>query len=114
MASGTPSAQVRVPVGDLIFFDPPLLLTLYYLGKIYKGCQRTADVGVKLIRWRNKNPGQARVGKKFEKKIKKSSHCRKLSHSDENTSTHILIPFGTIPYPYTLPKSQSYYIAELS
>ena len=26
----TLSAQVRIPVGDLVFFDPPLLLTLYY------------------------------------------------------------------------------------
>ena len=31
MTSGTPSAEVRVPVGDLTFFDSPLLLTLYYL-----------------------------------------------------------------------------------
>ena len=31
----TPSAQVRVPVGDLVFPPFPLLLTLYYWGKKY-------------------------------------------------------------------------------
>ena len=36
MASGTPSAQVRIPAGALIFLPPPpLMLTLYYWGKNY-------------------------------------------------------------------------------
>ena len=34
MASGTPSTQVQIPVGDLIS-PAPLMLIVYYLGEIY-------------------------------------------------------------------------------
>ena len=72
MASSTPSAQVRVPVGDLIFFDPPLLLTLYYLGeKVSDGGKISG--GVKIMLRRNNYPGWAQVGQKLEKK---SENCR--------------------------------------
>ena len=40
----TPSAQVRVPVGDLVF-PPPLMLTLYYLGKNIRERQRKGAAG---------------------------------------------------------------------
>ena len=49
------------------------------------------------------------MGQQFEKKI---SQCRKLSHSTKNTLFHILIHCETILYPYTLPKTLFYYIAE--
>ena len=49
MASGTPTAQVRITLtGPLFFFEPPLLLTSYYLGKNYKGASANG-------RWRQKN-----------------------------------------------------------
>ena len=52
MASGTPSVQVRIPVGDPIFRPPPpppLLLTLYYLGENLSG-------GGKIMRRQNNYP----------------------------------------------------------
>ena len=80
----TPSAQVRIPVGDLVFFDPPLLLTLYYYwGKNIPVAEKLSGGG-KIIRRRNKYPGQAQVGQKFEKK---SKNCR-----TENTLFQIFIP----------------------
>ena len=102
MASGTPSRQVRISLGDLNFHppppSPPLMLTLNYLGKNYKTAsaegrrrrtggtlrrknigerQRTAG-GVKIMR-RNIYPGRARVGQKLEeKKIHSAENCRAL------------------------------------
>ena len=95
----TPSAQVQVPVGDLIS-PPPLILTLYYLGKKYPAAEKLSS-GLKFVRRRNNYPGPVQVGQKFEKKIPK------LSHSAENTLFPILIPCEAIPYPYTLPKTLS-------
>ena len=90
MASGTPSAQVRVPVGDLT--SPPT-------------SAHTILLGGKIIR-RRKNYVAAEYlssagGPKNRKKI---SQCRKLSQSAENTVFHILIHCETIPYPDTFPK----------
>ena len=78
----TPSAQVRIPVGDLFFFDPPLLLTLYYYwgknfpvaeqlsgGKNYKGA--SADG-----RRRNNYPRRAQVSKISKKKSQGAQNCR--------------------------------------
>ena len=65
------------------------------------------------MRRRNIYPGRARVDQKFEIFFtEKISQCRKLSHIAENTPFHILIHCGTFPYPYILPKTRSYYIAE--
>ena len=102
MASGTPSVQVRIPVGDLI--SPPHSTSAHtiLLGEKLSG-------GVKIMLRRNNYPGRARVGQKIEKKI---LQCRKLSHTAENTLFHILIHCETIPYPYSLPKTLSLYIAE--
>ena len=72
------------------------MLTLYYLG------EKLSDCGVKLIRRRNNYPGWAHVCQKFEKK----------SYNAENTLLRFLIECGSILYPYTLPKTLSYYIAE--
>ena len=93
MASGTSSARVRIPEGDLIFFDPPLLLTLYILlgGKIITERQRKGAVGVreaggvKIMRRRNNYPVRARLDQKFEKKT---------SHSAENCRTLPKIPYS--------------------
>ena len=60
MASGTPSAHVRVPLGDLVFLPPPPPhLCSHYTtwGKNYKGAsaegsRREAGSGVKNIQWR--------------------------------------------------------------
>ena len=95
MASGTPSAQVRVPVGDLVFPPPPTSAHTILLGG------KLSDGGKIIPRRRNNYPGRSRVVQKFEKK------CPKPSHSTENTLFHILIHCETIPYPYTLPKTLS-------
>ena len=67
----TPSAQVRVPVGDLVS-PPPLMLTLYYLREKLSG-------GEKIIR-RPKNFAAAewlsRAGAGGPKIRKKSENCR--------------------------------------
>ena len=116
MASGTPSAQVRVPVGDLVF--PPFMLTLHYLGEKLSGSVSGRQVAEKIFR-RRKNypvaqklcggetiiPGGRRWPKSSKKSPKIAAQCRK-------SLFHILIHCETIPYPYTLPKTLSQYIAE--
>ena len=85
----TPSAQFRIPVGDLIFPLPPLLLTPYYLGKNYLAAENL--FGGRIFIWRlNKYPG----GRGCAKNLKKI-----LSHSVKN--------FRTVP---KIPHSISLYI----
>ena len=50
-ASGTPSAQVRVPVGDLISPPPTSAHTILLGGKIIREREQTAGAG-KIIRGR--------------------------------------------------------------
>ena len=85
MASSTLSAQDRIPAGDLIFFDPPLLLTLYYLG------EKLSDGG-KIIRRRNNYAAAEYLsragagGPKVRKKLSKTvAQCRKYPIPDLNT-----------------------------
>ena len=100
----TPSAQVRIPVGGLVFFDPPLLLTLYYYGGKSFPAAENLSGGGKIIRWRNNYPGRARVDQKFEKKFSK---CPKLSHSAENTLFHIFIHWTEL-YPIFIHWTELY------
>ena len=124
----TPSAQVRVPVGDFVFPPPPLLLTLYYYlgekltcgGKIirrpknYAAAQKLSG-GLKILRRRNNYPGRAQVGQKFEQNPKIVAQCRKypipylITLRDHSISLHITKNTILIHCRnYTL----SYYIAE--
>ena len=81
MASGTASAQVRVPLGDLVFppAPPPTYAHTILLG------EKISSGGLKTIRRRNNYPERAPMDQKFEKKM------QKLSHSAENTLFHIFI-----------------------
>ena len=94
MASGTPSAQVRLPVGDLVFFTPPpptyadtiLLgekLKIMLRQKIYKEASAGGS--------RRRTAGRRRVGQNFELFFEKLSLCRELLHSAEITLFHMLI-----------------------
>ena len=100
----TPSAQVGIPVGDLVFPPAPTCAHTILLGeKIIRERQRKGAVAEKLcggriIILRRKNyPAAGAGGSKVRKKI------RKLSHSSEKTLFQILIQCETIPYTYTLP-----------
>ena len=97
MASGTPSAKVRIPVTDLFFSTPTSARTILLLEK-YPVAEKICD-GRKILRQRNIYPGRAHPDQKFDKK---TSECRKVSHSAESTLFHC----GTIPYP--LPKTEHY------
>ena len=70
----TPSAQVRVPVGDVVFPPPQLMLTLYYLGEKLSG-------GLKIMRWWTIYTGRAQVAQKFEKKSEKCRAVPKIPYS---------------------------------
>ena len=76
MASGTPSAQIRVRVRDLVFSPspPPLMLTLYYWGKKYPAPEKLVSGRLKIIfggiilRERQRTAGAGAGGpKEFEK-----------------------------------------------
>ena len=77
MASGTPSAQVRIPKGDLVF--PPTYAHTILFGENLSG-------GVKIMLRRNIYPGGARVAKKMKK-----SHSADHSVSLYITKNTILI-----------------------
>ena len=67
---------------------PPHFCSHYFIwGEKYPAAEKLSS-GVKIIRRRNKYPGRARVGQRFDKKVSKKSHsdksCRtvpKLSYS---------------------------------
>ena len=110
----TPSLQVRIHVGDLVFHPPPplpnyshtILLGLKdYLGHTtwVSGRQVAEKISssVKIMRQRNKYPGRARVDQKFGKKI------RKMSHSAENTLFNIFIHWAEL-YPIYINWTELY------
>ena len=77
MASGTPTAQVRIPVADLIF--PPTHLCSHYTtwGKFIRRRRKNYPVAEYSSR-------RARVGQKFSKKSHGAETCRtvpKIPHS---------------------------------
>ena len=91
MASDTPSAQIWVPVKDLVFPPPHLCSHYTTLGKIIRRRKKISG-GVKIMQRRKNYPQRARVGQKPEKKI------RKLSHSVENIRTVPKIPYSISLY----------------
>ena len=98
-----------------------VMLTLYYLrkklsggsvktirrGKNYKGA--SADGRRRKIYAAAEHLSRVGTeGPKLQIFFSKKSHvCRKLPHSAKNTLFHMLIHCGTVPYPYTLPKTRS-------
>ena len=94
----------------LLFYHPPPPPHLPTYAHTILLVEKLSGGGVKIIRQhkfmrrQNSYPGRARLDRKFEKK----------SHSDEDNPFHILIHRGTIPNPYTVPKTLSQYIAVLS
>ena len=87
----TPSAQVRVPVGDLVF--PPHFCSHYTTtgGKIFRWRENypaaeNLSGGGKIIRRRNNYPGREQVGQKFKKK---SETCRTVPKIPYSISLYI-------------------------
>ena len=95
----TPSAQVRFPVGDLVF-PPP-----HFCSHYTTAAEKLPCGGVKTIRRRNNYPGRAQVGRNFEKKLtvpKSVAQCRK------NPIPYLYTLSQTIPYLYTLNRTIPY------
>ena len=82
MASGTPSSQVRIPVGDLPHLPPPAHLCSHYTtwGKNYPAAEKLS-AGVKINRRRHAYPGRAKVVQKCEKKTKNCRTVPKIPYS---------------------------------
>ena len=82
MASGTPSAEVRIPVGDLISPPPTSAHTILLGGKYIRERQRTVG-GAKVIRRLKKYPAakklSAQVGQKFDFFRKNFTVCKKVA-----------------------------------
>ena len=105
MASGTPSPQVRIPVGDLGFPPPPTNCSYYTTwGKKCSG-------GVKITRRRKNYPAAeylSRAGadgpKIWKKNPKVVAQCRKYPNPYLYTLSR------TIPYLYTLNRTIPYLI----
>ena len=95
MGSGTPSAQVRIPVGDLVF-PPPYLCSHYTTwGKINLRRKKISGGGI-IIR---AGAGGPKIQKKKPKTV---AQCRKYP-------IPYLYTFNqTIPYPYTLSRTIPY------
>ena len=102
----TPSAQVRVPVGDLVFPPPPPNSAhTILLGENYPAAEKLSRGGVKTIRRRNIYPGRAQVGQNFEKKLtvpKTVAQCRKYP------ILYLYTLSQAIPYLYTLNRTIPY------
>ena len=118
MASGTPSAQVRVPVGHLVFPTPhptPTYAHTILLGENYPAAEKVSRGGVKTIRRRNNYPGRMQVGRKFEKKLrvaKTVAQCRKYPipylYTLSQTIPYVNTLSRTIPYLNTLNRTIPY------
>ena len=105
MASGTPFAQVRIPVRDLIFPPPPTSAHTILLGRKIIRWRKNYPAAAKIcagriiIRRRNNYPAAGAGGPEIRKKNPKIvAQCRKYP---------FVIHCETIPYPYTLPKTLS-------
>ena len=106
MACGTVSNLRRRPG-----LPPQPMLTLCYLRKLIQRRKNYAAAeysfsGEIIIH------GGCGLTRKLKFVFEKTSQCRNLSHSAANNPFYILIHCETIPYPYTLPKTLSVYIAE--
>ena len=106
MASGTPSSLVRIPEGDILFFDPALLLTRYYRAKSYPAASNLCG-GRIIIRRRNNYPGRERVSQEIGKKSQIAENCRTVAKIVSQCQKY------PIPYPNTLrDHSISLYISK--
>ena len=103
----TPSAQVRVPVGDLGCPPPPTYAHTILLGWKIIRRRKNLSGGVKNYPGQNIYKGASADGKAGADGTKIRKKIRKLSDSAENTLFPILRHCETIPYPYTLPKTLS-------
>ena len=103
----TPSAQVRVPVADLVTPPPPPPTSAHtiLLGGKLSG-------GVKTIRRRNNYPGRAQVPKNSKKNPKFVAQCRKYPipylYTLSRTIRYLYTLNRTIPYLYTLNRTIPY------
>ena len=98
----TPSAQVRVPVGDLVF-PPPFSDHTILLGGKLTG-------GGKIIPRRHENfPAAVYISRAGAggPKIRKKLTAPKLSHSAKNTLFHIFIPWAKL-YPIFIHWTELY------
>ena len=107
MASATPSAHVRVPVGHLVFptpHPPPTYAHSILLGENYPEAEKVSRGGVKTIRRQNNYPGRTQVGRKFEKlRVPKTvAQCRKYP------IPYLYTLSQTIPYLYKLNRTIPY------
>ena len=80
----TPSAQVRVPVGDLVS-PPPTSAHTILQGENYPSAEKLSRGAVKTIRRRNIYPGRAQVPKNSEK----SENCRTVPKKHFSKSLYI-------------------------
>ena len=94
MASGTPSAQFRIPLTGPLPSPPPLNFCSHhtFCGKNYPVAEKLSDGGVKNMQRRNIYPGRARVDQKLEFFFRKNlkvpkivAQCRKHSIPYLNT-----------------------------
>ena len=98
MASGTPSAQVRIPLTGPLLPPPTYAHTILFAEKV--------------IRRRKNYPGRAKVGRKFEKKPHRVAQCRKCPipyiQTLSQTTPYLYKLNRTIPYLYTLTRTIPY------
>ena len=115
----TPSAQVRVPVGDLVFPPPPTSAhTILLMGEKFSG-------GRKIFRWRKNYPAREKQsgggiiipgGRGCPKNRKKNpkivAQCRKYPipnlYTLNRTIPYLYTLNRTIPYLYTLSRTIPY------
>ena len=89
----TPSAQVRVPVGDIVYSPPPLMLTLYYLGKNYPAAEKLPRGGAKISGGGLIIPGGRGWTKNFIKKSHSAQHCHTVPKKPYSTSLYIELSY---------------------
>ena len=91
LASGTPSAQVRIPLpGPLLFHPSPTSIHNIVLVQKWSGGKKTMRRQINYPAAEDLTGAGAR-GPKIRFFSQKMSQCRKLSHSAQNIILHILI-----------------------
>ena len=107
-----PSAQVRVPVGDLVFFDPHLCSHYTTRGKVIRERQQKGAAGVREEGGAIIIPGGRRWPKIRKKNPKIVEQCRKYPipylYTLSRTIPYLYTLNRTIPYLYTLNRSIAY------
>ena len=115
MASGTPSAQVRVPVGDLVFFPPHFCSRYTTNGKIIRRRKNYPAAAWKLSGGGIIIPGGrgwTKIRKKNLKLPKTVVQCRKYPipylYTLRRTIPYLYTLNRTVPYLYTLNRTIPY------